>query len=363
MPGVQLVKNYLGFLPSAGVRTIVSVGAVVFGMFGLFAAQLFGLAALASRRGMRLSEHQRWLLAVLCSGLLAALFVRSPGTGNELYCLAYGMMAGCTLSADGLSAWSNRPHLTPRTGFVLSLAIGLVILAAAMLIPEHFQNSADPSSVARTYIFSFSVLVGGLIAVALVASHAIRQARWAVVCVSAVAVIGAGLLDTPVESVEPGLHPSGPPEAGRRITPELFSAMTWIRDNTPADSVIAVKEQIWSIEFDYAVFSERRTFLGGWGSSLPSRESGYADVEKGLALGVAGSAGSELVAQRVKLNTQMFTAGNPSAVSKLEKKYGVRYLLVDQVNGFPVNSRKVARVAKLVYSAPGVEVLKLRSPR
>ena len=39
--------------------------------------------------------------------------------------------------------------------------------------------------------------------------------------------------------------------------------------NTPEDAVIAVNNAE-ALEFGYAAFSERRTFLGGWATPSPS---------------------------------------------------------------------------------------------
>ena len=142
------------------------------------------------------------------------------------------------------------------------------------------------------------------------------------------------------------------------MTPELYGAMEWIRDNTADDAVIAVNNDE-ALEFAYAAFSERRTLLGGWAYSLPVRESGYAAVEDGFSVGVAGSAGKELFGPRVRLNDSTFLRADPHAIGALAGDHGVRYLVVDEVNGFPADLGALLQVAQPVYEAPGVTVLEL----
>ena len=58
----------------------------------------------------------------------------------------------------------------------------------------------------------------------------------------------------------------------------LYGAMAWIRDNTPEDAVIAVNNEE-GLEFGYAAFTERRTFLGGWAYSDKASLRTSSDLE------------------------------------------------------------------------------------
>ena len=72
---------------------------------------------------------------------------------------------------------------------------------------------------------------------------------------------------------------------------------------------------------------------------------------------MAGAAGADLFATRVALNALAFNSANRDALEEMRGRYGVRYLLVDQVNGFPVNARALRRVAQgRVPGARGVRV-------
>ena len=137
--------------------------------------------------------------------------------------------------------------------------------------------------------------------------------------------------------------------------------MAWIRDNTPEDAVIAVNNAE-ALEFGYAAFSERRTFLGGWAYSLPVREGGYEAVKHGLHDGCgADLAGRGAVPARCALNDDAFEDADPQAISELEDDYGVRYLVVDETNGFPADLEALREAATPVYEAPGVTVLELET--
>jgi hypothetical protein len=43
----------------------------------------------------------------------------------------------------------------------------------------------------------------------------------------------------------------------------------------------------------------------------------------------------------------------------MSRRYGVRYLVVDSLNGYPADVRRLGRFSRVVYTAPGVLVLEL----
>ncbi len=362
---VRKVTPYVeGVLPTfTGSGTLVKSGGVLFGVVGLFTAQMVGIAWLLTHQRLRVEPRQVWLLAFFGVGVAVPLVSESPGTGNVLYFLAFGTVAGCILSAEGLQlAWRRRPRLdrsTTSKGLAVGVA-GLGLLAAAMIVPARLHTDTDPDELARTYLWAYLGLAVGLAVVAVACSRWLRGGRWIGAGVVTLVVLAAGALDRPIELRRSGFGTTAPVTEGRRLTPELHRALTWIRDSTPDDAVVAVNNGE-ALEFGYAAFSERRTFLGGWGYSLPVREAGYESVEHGLTLGSVGSAGAELFTAQVRLNDAAFRSADPQAIRALATDHDVRYLLVDETNGFPVDLEALRQVAEPVYEAPGVTILELAS--
>jgi hypothetical protein len=364
MPAVALIKAELAdALPSLPAKSIVlSTGAILFGAVGLFGAQLAGLVWIAHRRGRHLDAAQVWLLSLFGAGLLGILTLRSPGTANQMYFLAYGLVPACILSAEGMRiAWSSRPSVSDRAVRLAALAIGFLVLLVGLIVaPVALDFFSGPNASAHTYMFLYGGLLLALALLYLTARRWIGGGRWAAVALLSGALLVIGLLDTPINKLEPSLsNPGAGTQSGRRITPELYGAMSWIRDNTPSDSVIAVNNGE-ALEFDYSAFAERRTFFGGWGYSLRSRESGYAAVAKALILRTAGGAGADLFPTRLAMNNAVFKRGDPGAAATLADQYRVQYLLADEVNGYPVDEQALSRFGQTVYRAPGVTVFRLR---
>jgi hypothetical protein len=171
------------------------------------------------------------------------------------------------------------------------------------------------------------------------------------------AVLVAGALDTPIDYLQPALTtPAGTTlDVRRPLTPEVYGALSWIREETPPDSVIAVNNQ-WvdagrriPLEFDYSAFAERRAFLEGWQYSQRSIERGYAAVKRG----------ANPFAGRLQLNEAAFMKGNRHALQAMAG-YGVRYLVVDELNGYHADLHALHRFSRTVYRIPGAMVLELR---
>lgn len=357
MSAVSIVKSYITSVspsfPGSGI--LISGAGVAFGVFGLFGAQMIGLVWLFTHTGIRLSKRQAWLLSFFCTGLVVVFVSISQ---NVLYFLDYGIVAGCILSADGLHrAWSRRPRFSAsmaRKSAVLVL-MGAGLLGAVMTFAR-FHSASNLAGIARTYVFAYGTLAVGIILLVALGSR-LRHGRWVAVRVATAVIVMAGFLYVPLYLVRRPLRPVAT-VTGYRITPQLYRAMAWIRDHTPEETVIGVNNAE-ALDFDYAAFSERRTFLGGWGYSLPSREHGYSAISAGSLVGRAGSAGANLFARRVSLNNSVFHNADRHALRVLTTKYGVRYLLIDELNGFPANLQALHQVAQPVYRASSVVVLKL----
>jgi len=352
MPAVALVKNLLAdVLPGFPAQDVVlSAGAMVFGLLGLLAAQLAGIFWVV-RNGIRaLGDQQRWLLSVLAAGIMGLLVLDGGGTGNQLYSLFYGVAAGCLLSGQGLwLAWQSRDPIGPaaRVAAVAVAAAGSLAVLIAV-VPRLDLGPAD------TALVLYGGLLVALTAIYVFARLALRHSTWFASFLVAAGVVAMGALDKPIDTLEPALsNTQQQTRSGRRVTPELFAALKWIRENTATSDVLAVNSKLTEIgpfEFVYAAFGERRVFLEGWGYSTRSRDAGYGDVSTGVR---------NPFAARLALNQAALGEGSREALGRLSARYGVRYLIVDDVNGFPVDRRALSAVASPVYEAPRVTIFEL----
>jgi hypothetical protein len=353
MAAVALIDDRLGeVLPDvAGKEALLACAGFIAGLTGLLAAQLCGLAWVL-RRGFRaLDDRQRWLISVFAVGLASFLFLDGEGTGNQLYGFFYGVVAACVLSAQGLMrAWSARRELDGlglRLGLVA--AVGVALLAALFVVPVHLDLT-DGSR----YLLWYGGLLGVLALVYGLARAALRPQPWAAPLLVAAALVAVGLLDKPVDTLRPALtDPPEQPTSGRRVTPALYGALEWIRDNSPDDAVVAANNhhtEIGPFEYVYGGFGERRVFLQGWGYSTRARDSGYVEVVSGEVMPFG---------RRLALNQAAFQRGSLAALRLMSRGYGVRYLIVDEVNGYGADQRQLRRAATIVYRAPGVAVFEL----
>jgi hypothetical protein len=362
MSGVALIKDDLmRALPAfPGKTTLLSVGGVLIGAFGLLAGQLVGLAWIVRRQGHRLRPGHAWLSSLVVAGVLLSITLNEPGSVSALYFVFYGLVAGYILSAEGLRiAWQSRPPLSRQRMRIAAIALSsLVVIAALMGAPSWLHLFAGPHSDPHRYLFWYGGLLVFLLLLYAVARKWLGPTRWPAAALVCGAVLTVGALDTPLDSLVPTLANPGlaAHNFGKPLTPELYRALTWIRDETPTDSVIAVNNQ-WidpankaSFEFDYSAFSERRVFLEGWGYSQRVVELGYAKVAQGIDPFVG----------RLRLNEAAFIRGSRGALRTMAQRYGVRYLVVDELNGYRSDVQMLGRVAREVYRAPGVLVFELR---
>jgi hypothetical protein len=360
------LRDALPTFPGSG--GVVSFLGILFSFLGLLGPQLVGLVWIFRHQGHRLDAGQAWLFSLLGAGLIA-LLAFSGARGEQGFFFFLGLVAGYVLSAEGLRiAWLNRPHLSGQTRRFAALGLGwLLILAGLMYAPLHLHlfSGANPEGLqlflgphrdGDIYLFWYGGLVLTLALLYATARRWIGPARWGALALLCGAVLVVGILDAPIGKLIPALtNAPVTQEKGRRITPELYGALTWIRDNTPADSVIAVNDQYTftftgPFEFDYSAFSERRVFLEGWGYSARLRDQRYDQVATGQGNPFAG---------RLKLNEAAFMRGDRRALRIMADRYGVRYLVVDQVNGYPADLQALGRVGRIVHRAPGVLVLEL----
>jgi hypothetical protein len=365
MPAVLVIKGDLAgnLADFPGRDMALNIGGVLFGSFGLLVAPLVGVLWLLGSRRFRVGGRRAWLFCLLSMGLVLGFGFNEPGTQSGLYFLFYGIVAGYILSADGLiELWRRRPSLSSgMTRRLLILALGFGLLVVLLIgAPIWLDLFSGPRATAFTYIFRYGGLLLGLALLYAAARAWIAPGRWAAAALVSAAVLTVGALATPIDNLEPAIsNPSAVAQnLGKKMTPGLYEALTWVREETPTDAVIAVNNQ-WidpanraPLAFIYSAFAERRVFLEGWAYSQRSRDLGYANVALGL----------NPFANRLRLNEAAFTQANADALRTMANRYGVRYLIADELNGYPANLGRLANFGRVVYRVPGAAVLELDRP-
>jgi hypothetical protein len=340
-------------------EAIVSVGGILFGLVGLLLAPLVGLVWLFRRKGFRLGPARAWLLCVLVAGLVMSVVLDQPGVNSQLYFLYFGLVAGYILSAEGLRwAWLSRPSILAKGLRIAALgAVFLLLLAGLMAAPLELDLFSGSNSEAHNYLFWYGGLLLALTLLYMGARWVIGPTRWPAAALLCAAVVAVGALATPIGSLWGSVTDPDRELPGKQVTPQLYAALRWIGHKTPSDSVLAVNnhwiddQRAAALAFDYSAFAERRVFLEGWAYSQRSFAEGYAKVGAGLI---------NPFADRLKLNEAAFERGDPRALRTLEKRFGVRYLVVDQVNGYAADLSALTRAGRTVYRGPGVMVFDLR---
>ena len=236
----------------------------------------------------------------------------------------------------------------------------LVALAGLMAAPIELDLFSGPDADGRNYLFWYGGLVVVLFIVYVTARRLTGPSRWPAAALTCAAVLAVGALATPIGSLWGSVTAPDARLPGKQLTPQLYAALKWIRDETPENSVVAVNNH-WidenrtaALAFDYSAFSERRVFLEGWAYSQRAFAEGYQKV---------GASQINPFAGRFALNRAAFTRGDPRALKAMADRYGVRYLLDDQVNGYRADLPALERAGPVVYRARGVTVIELRRPQ
>lgn len=357
MPVVNSVKSYLGGVVSFPLEsTVLGIGGVVLGTVGLLGAELAGVAWIAAlRRRARVRREQVWVLAVTTAGVLAMFLLIAPGTGNQLYFLFYGVAAGWLVAADGFRlAWKERPAIgrSHRRALVIGGA-WLALLIVVMRAPLDLDLFVGPDVLAQTHIFWYAGLAASLVLLIPAAYVFLAPARWWAGALISAALLIVGAIGTFSNYIIPALASTTTPQqwtASETLAPGKFAALSWIRDNTPTDSVVAVNNSD-PYNFTYAGFAERAVFLQGWAYTREAFDQGYTEA---LARSF-----ENLFTDRFALNEKAF-AGDRGALAALAGDYGVRYLVVDSAGGMSANIDRIRRLATPVFQRPGIQVLQLR---
>jgi hypothetical protein len=360
MPAVHLIKGDLmaNLVSFPGRDLLLDGGGVLFGLLGLFAAPLVGIVWVFRDRGLRLPTVHVWLLALLVAGSGLSFVFIEPGTQNGMYFLFYGLVAGYLLSAAGLGgAWQRRASMSGRWLQIAVIGLAFAAATAALIgLPTSLGLFTGPRANALTYLVRYAGLLLLLILLYAAGRRWLGPTRWGAAALVSAALLGVGALATPIDSLKPAIAGSTGTgvDLGKTMSPGLYDALVWIRDETPVDSVVAVNNQ-WidtndqvPLEFIYSGFAERRVFLEGWGYSQRTRDLGFTNL----------ASGANPFADRLELNRAAFAA-DPEALATMARDYGVRYLVVDEINGTAADVGALRQVTRVVYESPEALVLEL----
>ncbi|MEA2305609.1 MAG: hypothetical protein QOH43_2889, partial [Solirubrobacteraceae bacterium] len=360
MTAVSLLKRDLSdALPGfPGKASVLSTAGVLFGCVGMLSAQLVGLLWLLRRRGRKLEDHHVWLASLAVAGLLVACALGEPGTQNQLYFLFYGLVAGLLLAGEGLwLAWLARPRFVAGDAARIALLAGawVAFVVVLMVVPRQFDFAGSMAE-SHVYVFWYGGMFIGLGVLYWAARALLGPRRWAAAALASGALVFVGALDTPIDSLYGVTRGQAGSLPGASLSPDLYEALSWIRDKTPTDAVLAVNNQWYlpgeraPLAFNYAAFGERRVFLEGWAYSQRTYETSYAKVAGGF----------NPFADRLRLNRAAFMRGDVDAIRAMKRHYGVRFLLIDRAIGYHADLPALVRVARIVYRNPAAVVLELR---
>jgi hypothetical protein len=301
--------------------------ATIVGLIGFCGATLAGVPLALSRRASRSDPRTVLLLGLFLASLVPFLTLTHKG-GSQNFFTYYGICGACVLSGWGLSLALGAARADRRRLGWLAGAWLLLLLAAAVVPYELSANPSEPRILVLWLGLPAACVVG-----LLVAAWRRRGRRPVLVALALVLVTVNGALDTPLHVgdvlVPPLLHGRSlyvrDSPAGRGLTPALFEGLTWMREHVPTDAVVAVNNQFSdsmgrvATYYYYSAFGEHRVFLEGWYDTVPA----------------AGTANPEQTPfpLRLFLNDALFRNGSPAALAVMERRYGVRYLLVDLAHG------------------------------
>lgn len=393
-------------------------GAVYWGAAALFApVATYGVLAAVptvfSDRRRRLESTQLVLLSVLLVAFVPYFFGYQVGAG-ELFFSHYGVVAACVVGAGGLLLLTERAG-RERPGAPLAAALFAVAWLVALLTVElvalpwygtatHLLRRGVPGAgvlavlallLARRRLrgaeagtalaVGVTALLASLLALwragvvvywntpylllatvalllTLLALRTSRDRRGGVWLSLVLSVLVFAAVDQPLDYV-PGrvlglagnrYFPFGPSRQPR-MTNGLYRGLRWIRADSSTADVLAVNNHYeatgplrYPTYYYYSAFAERRVFLEAWQFAARAPELGGVAVFGGRRTSFS---------QRLRLNDAVFRSGDRRALDVLVHRYGVRYLLVDRLNG--TATPRVRRLGHLVFSNPAVSIYRV----
>lgn len=278
---------------------LFAAGASVLGLIGFAPAHVAGVAALLFRPKLLLQNILP--LGIFGAGLGAFLLFDYANYAQIVF-LYYAMPAACVLAALGLmELWQAVRRAKPIARFALAAPALACIFFAALDAPFDAR---------------------------------LNFTKW--------------------RTGQPVYTPSA------QLTPGMYAAYTWLRQNTSPDDVIAVNnplvdKTIYILpsphNFYASAFAERRVFLEGWAYSSEAHRLGYKDAQ---TLRV------QPYPERKALNDRVFAQADAPALAALRDQFGVRYLFVDKLNAPP--SPGLSAISQMVFENGDAAIYKVAAP-
>ena len=336
-------------IANATLRHLVLPFAYAAGVAGVL-LPLAGSLYLLRRRHRGELDRYALCICTFVAGLAISTLVHQISF-SEQYFLDTGFVAGCVVAAAGLRlAWLDAGvalPISPRS-ILAALAASFAALIATILATSH---TVTPG---HALLVRYVVLGAGCIALVVGCSVVIRRRNrsasgaWALALIP---LLAASALTSPI-LVAPSVNKivSGraitiaAPDPGVvwGLTPELLTALEWLRNHTPAQTVFAVNNHwINPAETDgryyyYSAFSEREVFV-----------EAYDSVRYGIPTGSNGPAEMNF-AYRQALNNEVFDGADAQALSVLTRAYSVRFLFIDRTHG--TVDPAVAQLGRVVFT-------------
>ena len=354
MPAVAITKTYLsdvlGDLPAKGV--ILGAYGVLFGLLGLTAASLAGVAWLPFGRRFAIAERHVLLAAFLLTGLGALLLLGAPGSNNQFTFFFIALVPGSMLAAEGLvRGWRSRPRVEPGDRRLIGIIGGawLAALAALIAAPSLLGLAIEPVADARSLLLWYGGLLVLVIGLAIAVRFRTGLGRWGAAAACTIALLLVGSLDVPFAWIGPRVVGSLPPQGGPQLTPGVYRGLSWVRDEVPFEDVVAVNTDS-IVNFYTSAFSEHRVFIEGWLYSATSVDAGSEGVLNRTV---------NPFADRLEINGAAFQRADRGALERMYDDYGVRYLVIDRVNGYPVDEAALLRLYPVAFENADLLVLRM----
>lgn len=240
-----------------------------------------------------------------------------------------GLLLGSIGSAAGLVyAWEAISAESKVWLRRLGVAIFGVGMIAVMVL-----FTPEAAGVERVRHITFWVVTGAVLGGMLIGLLARSRRLTTAALGAALGLIGVGAFDAPVDRFSDVISAerlavtisSPSTNLSYGLTPGMYGGLTWVRENTPADSEIAVNNHYsndsmtTSAYYYYTAFSERRAYLESWDYT---------------AKGFDPSRAGDPYPERREINDAAFTDSTPANLERLREQ-GVDYMVLDKRFGVP----------------------------
>jgi hypothetical protein len=337
-----------------------------------------GLALLGLHRDLRRDPAMQFAWGAALLGLAGMSLLYHPGQSN-LYFLRTALPVMCAAAAWGMCAAFRSSTGTGGGSRWFMLAVCLAGSATTVLLSQFGWFAFPPSSRAgerlATAAVPFLVVTLGSLLAALLSCPYLRgvrrtsEARTAVAAlacvlflagagsVQVIAQVVRGVIETPPGTVVADSNP------GHKIHGDNVKAAQWVRDHALPDDVIltnvlcandpsGARQGCDNRTFWVAAYSERRTYLSGWGyTATANRLAAEADVVNAWQ--------APFWDQAKLARVRGFLASPTLRGAREFADQGVRWILV--APGFDEASPALSEVADLEHRVNGTLVYRLRT--